>query len=81
MKGKVRKTELIMYGYGTRTIFELDKIDLQVDYPNTDFDFIKSGLLGKKLKLPKFKNTSPFNMKGVITKISYVGKKYLKKLK
>ena len=53
MKGKVRKTELIIYGYGIRTIFELDKIDLQVDYPNTDFDFIKSGLLGKKLKLPK----------------------------
>ena len=78
---KIRKIELIFYGYGTRQIFELDEIDLQVDYPEEKdkINSIKS-LLGGKLILPKVKKESPFTLKGKIIKIKYIGKKFLKKL-
>ncbi len=56
---KIRKIELICYGYGTRTIYELDSIDLAIDRNNKDFNLrgkiLKIKHIGKKY-LKKLKN-------------------------
>ena len=68
---KTRKIELIFYGYGTRQILELDKIDMHVNYPEE----------GGKLTLPKTNKETSLTLEGNIIKIKYIGKKYLRKLK
>jgi len=77
MEKKVRKVELIFYGYGTKQVLDLEDLDLQVDFPPREEGVSISSIMGKKLELSK-KYKSPFFLKGNINKISFVGKKQSK---
>ena len=65
---KVRKVELILYGYGTRIIYELGDFDMDI---NLEL-IIRAASVRESPK--KFKLT------GTIHKIKWIGKKHLKKL-
>lgn len=73
---KIRKVELVLYGYGIRQIFEIETLNLQIENWDKSFKTMNPGELNEFLDQP-----SLFTLTGTIKKLKSVTKKYLNKWK